>query len=104
MADLATADHLVEAATGTPVVVVRTSIPESVAGSGFEIQFVSKPTSDPGDHLYRVNVTLESGTLDISRTTSLQTRLKVTNTTVTGGNYVIAYDTSADRLEVRSDG
>jgi hypothetical protein len=72
---------------------LTTTVPESLAGVGYEISVWSEAA---GDH-WLVHVGVESTQLSVNETMQLKTETRVLNRTVLGGPYRITYvDTDGD--------
>lgn len=100
-ADLAVADRLNQSAWSDATVRVATTVPEQVAGQGYEITIVSSSVGSPVKY-YDVTIYLESNGLSVNRSVSVRTRSKVEPGSISGNNYVIVYDESDQQLEVRN--
>lgn len=101
-ADLSAADRLVttledDTDPGQNAVSVTTTLPPSVAGAGYSAEISSTSSGDG----YRVEVTLDADRGDTQLTYHLKTSTEVLDSTISGGEYTIVYDQSADALEVR---
>lgn len=93
-ADLETADRLLRAGSGT--VTVRSSLPETVAGSVYDIEI----RATDGD----VELVLEAREPSVSRTVPVRNGSAIQPTTVTGGELTVRNDTGTGETLVVNDG
>lgn len=94
-ADIATTDRLVRMNNGSGAVNVTSELPSSVAGSPYTIEV----TTEDGN----ASLALTSDSLDRSIELPIANTTAIDETTVSGGDLVVRYDESNDRLEVRND-
>jgi hypothetical protein len=96
-ADIATADRLARAGDDAQVN-VRTSIPAAVAGIDYNVDIESSPFKSSTWH--NVTVTLRSPRLDVERTLHVRTANEVSDSSLSGGAYVVHYHGNSGKLEV----
>jgi len=98
-ADLSAADRVVATVgDASPEVEILGSAPAQAAGSEYRIEI---SVVDEGDH-YNVTMELISTRYSVNETVTVKTDTAVEETTVSGGDYEIVYDSG--ELEVRSRG
>jgi hypothetical protein len=97
-ADISTADRVART-TGTGAEVrIRTSIPDSVAGSSYSILVTSSPT---GSGFHDVEIQFKASQYGVSRNVSTRTKYEVVDGGVRNGPYEVVFTGST--LEVRDD-
>lgn len=94
--DVSTVDRLVAQNDGNGAVVLHTTLPEHVAGSGYKITVTETGTD-------RYLLVLESTDPEIQVRVSLRMDADLATGTVHGGELTIRYDDTADHVEVTDD-
>ena len=97
-ADISTADRLART-TDDGEVEVRTTIPESVAGSEYDVEISS--TQFGTTSFYDVTVTLQEPETQVTRTVRVRTDFEVVTSRLNGGPYVVHFD--GTDIEVTDD-
>lgn len=100
-ADIATVDRLARSTKGDARVVVRTTIPRSVAGSEYEVTITSSSNTLPSDGYthYDVEIELEAPTVGVTKNVSTRTKFEVVDSDLYGGPFEVVYDGST--IEVK---
>jgi type II secretory pathway pseudopilin PulG len=97
-ADISTADRVARTTTGGGEVRIRTSIPESVAGSSYSIVVSSSST---GSGFYDVEIQFRAPQYGVSQNVTTRTKFEVVDGGVRNGPYEVVFTGST--LEVRDD-
>lgn len=101
-ADMAATDRLAQAASGDPIVRLRTQLPERVAETSYRVE-IRNGVSDTGP--YDIQIVLSTTDPDVTVTARVKTRTDVAETTLSGGGFVIEYadhDEDGKELVIRN--